>query len=138
MVVNSSMAMCSWAIFRMRALRALLVTLDSQVQQAYLKRTRTMGKSKKGAQPKHRPGGAGSMTIFAASPTAGRETPAEPATWLPPPAPPGRCLEIAQEHMAMLEFTTIQDDLDSQVQQAYLKRTRTMVGDYLLLELALE
>ncbi|KAJ5400866.1 hypothetical protein N7465_011355 [Penicillium sp. CMV-2018d] len=37
-----------------------------------------------------------------------------------------RILKIAQEHMAMLEFTTIQDDLDSQVQQAYLKRTRTM------------
>ncbi|GLI82018.1 transcriptional regulator [Penicillium ochrochloron] len=37
-----------------------------------------------------------------------------------------RILKIAQEHMALLEFTTIQDDLDSQVQQAYLKRTRTM------------
>ncbi|KAJ6045025.1 uncharacterized protein N7446_003227 [Penicillium canescens] len=37
-----------------------------------------------------------------------------------------RILKIAQEHMAMLEFTTIQDDLDTQVQQAYLKRTRTM------------
>lgn len=37
-----------------------------------------------------------------------------------------RMLKIAQEHMALLEFTTIQDDLDSQVQQAYLKRTRTM------------
>ncbi|KAJ5142701.1 uncharacterized protein N7515_001488 [Penicillium bovifimosum] len=37
-----------------------------------------------------------------------------------------RILKTAQEHMAMLEFTTIQDDLDSQVQQAYLKRTRTM------------
>ena len=33
--------------------------LDSQVQQAYLKRTRTLGKSKKGAQAKHRPGGPG-------------------------------------------------------------------------------
>ncbi|KAL2868838.1 histone acetyltransferase NGG1 [Aspergillus lucknowensis] len=33
--------------------------LDSQVQQAYLKRTRTLGKSKKGSQVKHRPGGAG-------------------------------------------------------------------------------
>ncbi|KAL4806875.1 histone acetyltransferases subunit 3-domain-containing protein [Aspergillus unguis] len=33
--------------------------LDSQVQQAYLKRTRTLGKSKKGSQAKHRPGGAG-------------------------------------------------------------------------------
>lgn len=33
--------------------------LDSQVQQAYLKRTRTLGKSKKGAQAKHRPAGAG-------------------------------------------------------------------------------
>lgn len=33
--------------------------LDSQVQQAYLKRTRTLGRSKKGAQAKHRPGGAG-------------------------------------------------------------------------------
>jgi transcriptional adapter 3 len=33
--------------------------LDSQVQQAYLKRTRTLGKSKKGSQTKHRPGGAG-------------------------------------------------------------------------------
>ncbi|KAJ5712938.1 uncharacterized protein N7483_010119 [Penicillium malachiteum] len=37
-----------------------------------------------------------------------------------------RILGIAQEHMALLEFTTIQDDLDTQVQQAYLKRTRTM------------
>lgn len=37
-----------------------------------------------------------------------------------------RILKIAQEHMALLEFSTIQDDLDSQVQQAYLKRTRTM------------
>ncbi|KAJ5893399.1 hypothetical protein N7495_005090 [Penicillium taxi] len=37
-----------------------------------------------------------------------------------------RILHTAQEHMAMQEFTTIQDDLDSQVQQAYLKRTRTM------------
>lgn len=37
-----------------------------------------------------------------------------------------RLLKIAQEHMALLEFTTIQDDLDTQVQQAYLKRTRTM------------
>ncbi|KAJ5746612.1 hypothetical protein N7520_011794 [Penicillium odoratum] len=37
-----------------------------------------------------------------------------------------RILKIAQDHMALLEFTTIQDDLDSQVQQAYLKRTRTM------------
>ena len=37
-----------------------------------------------------------------------------------------RILKITQEHMALLEFTTIQDDLDSQVQQAYLKRTRTM------------
>lgn len=37
-----------------------------------------------------------------------------------------RLLKIAQEHMALLEFTTIQEDLDSQVQQAYLKRTRTM------------
>ncbi|KAJ5679123.1 hypothetical protein N7462_007367 [Penicillium macrosclerotiorum] len=37
-----------------------------------------------------------------------------------------RILKIAQEHMALLEFTTIQDDLDTQVQQAYLKRTRTM------------
>lgn len=37
-----------------------------------------------------------------------------------------RMMKIAQEHMALLEFTTIQDDLDTQVQQAYLKRTRTM------------
>ncbi|KAK2836939.1 hypothetical protein FQN49_006572 [Arthroderma sp. PD_2] len=33
--------------------------LDTQVQQAYLKRTRTLGKSKKGSHAKHRPGGAG-------------------------------------------------------------------------------
>lgn len=33
--------------------------LDSQVQQAYLKRTRTLGKTKKGWQAKHKPGGAG-------------------------------------------------------------------------------
>ncbi|KAJ5084755.1 hypothetical protein NUU61_009334 [Penicillium alfredii] len=37
-----------------------------------------------------------------------------------------RIMKVAQEHMALLEFTTIQDDLDTQVQQAYLKRTRTM------------
>lgn len=37
-----------------------------------------------------------------------------------------RILGIAQDHMALLEFSTILDDLDSQVQQAYLKRTRTM------------
>ncbi|EAW08274.1 histone acetyltransferase NGG1 [Aspergillus clavatus NRRL 1] len=40
--------------------------LDSQVQQAYLKRTRTLGKSKKGSQAKHRPGGAGGAGVAAA------------------------------------------------------------------------
>ena len=37
-----------------------------------------------------------------------------------------RLLEIAKERMAFQEFSTIHEDLDSQVQQAYLKRTRTL------------
>ena len=37
-----------------------------------------------------------------------------------------RVLELAQEHMAYQEYSTIFEDLDSQVQQAYLKRTRTL------------
>lgn len=37
-----------------------------------------------------------------------------------------RLLEVAKERMAFQEFSTIHDDLDSQVQQAYLKRTRTL------------
>ena len=37
-----------------------------------------------------------------------------------------RLLHIAQERMAHQEFSTILDDLDGQVQQAYLKRTRTL------------
>lgn len=37
-----------------------------------------------------------------------------------------RLLEVARERMAHQEYTTIHDDLDSQVQQAYLKRTRTL------------
>ena len=37
-----------------------------------------------------------------------------------------RLLQIAQERMAHQEFSTILDDLDGQVQQAYLKRTRTL------------
>ena len=37
-----------------------------------------------------------------------------------------RLLEIARERLAYQEFTTIHDDLDSQVQHAYLKRTRTL------------
>lgn len=37
-----------------------------------------------------------------------------------------RVLELAQEQMAYQEFATILEDLDSQVQQAYLKRTRTL------------
>ncbi|KAI4137793.1 MAG: hypothetical protein LQ341_004983, partial [Variospora aurantia] len=35
-------------------------------------------------------------------------------------------LERANEEMAHQEYSTIKDDLDSQVQQAYLKRTRTL------------
>ncbi|EEH18964.2 hypothetical protein PABG_01283 [Paracoccidioides brasiliensis Pb03] len=45
--------------------------LDSQVQQAYLKRTRTLGKSKKGSQAKHRPGGAGGGSHLVASSASG-------------------------------------------------------------------
>lgn len=37
-----------------------------------------------------------------------------------------RVLALAQEHMAYQEFATILEDLDGQVQQAYLKRTRTL------------
>ena len=46
--------------------------LDSQVQQAYLKRTRTLGKSKKGSQAKHRPGGAGGGSHVASAAGVGR------------------------------------------------------------------
>ena len=37
-----------------------------------------------------------------------------------------RVLDLAQEQMAYQEYATILEDLDGQVQQAYLKRTRTM------------
>ena len=37
-----------------------------------------------------------------------------------------RVLELANERMAHQEYTTILEDLDGQVQQAYLKRTRTL------------
>lgn len=37
-----------------------------------------------------------------------------------------RILELANERMAYQEYSTILDDLDGQVQQAYLKRTRTL------------
>lgn len=37
-----------------------------------------------------------------------------------------RVLELAQDQMAYQEYATILEDLDSQVQQAYLKRTRTL------------
>ena len=37
-----------------------------------------------------------------------------------------RVLQLAQERMAHQEFSTILEDLDGQVQQAYLKRTRTL------------
>lgn len=37
-----------------------------------------------------------------------------------------RMLEVARERMAHQEYTTIHDDLDTQVQQAYLKRSRTL------------
>lgn len=37
-----------------------------------------------------------------------------------------RVAELAKERLAYQEYTTILDDLDNQVQQAYLKRTRTM------------
>jgi transcriptional adapter 3 len=46
--------------------------LDSQVQQAYLKRTRTLGKSKKGSQAKHRPGGAGGGSHLVSAAGVGR------------------------------------------------------------------
>ncbi|KAL9030935.1 MAG: hypothetical protein Q9196_000982 [Gyalolechia fulgens] len=37
-----------------------------------------------------------------------------------------RILELANERMAYQEYSTILEDLDAQVQQAYLKRTRTL------------
>lgn len=37
-----------------------------------------------------------------------------------------RLLDIARERLAYQEYSTIHEDLDSQVQQAYLKRTRTL------------
>ncbi|KAK5080564.1 Transcriptional regulator [Lithohypha guttulata] len=37
-----------------------------------------------------------------------------------------RLLDLARERLAYQEYRTIHDDLDSQVQQAYLKRTRTL------------
>ena len=37
-----------------------------------------------------------------------------------------RLLDLAKERLAYQEYRTIHDDLDSQVQQAYLKRTRTL------------
>ncbi|RFU25746.1 hypothetical protein B7463_g10592, partial [Scytalidium lignicola] len=37
-----------------------------------------------------------------------------------------RLAELAKEHMAHQEYTTILEDLDGQVQTAYLKRTRTL------------
>lgn len=37
-----------------------------------------------------------------------------------------RLLDLAKERLAYQEYSTIHDDLDSQVQQAYLKRTRTL------------
>jgi transcriptional adapter 3 len=37
-----------------------------------------------------------------------------------------RLMELTKERMAHQEYTTILEDLDSQVQTAYLKRTRTM------------
>ncbi|RMZ89962.1 hypothetical protein DV736_g2793, partial [Chaetothyriales sp. CBS 134916] len=37
-----------------------------------------------------------------------------------------RLLDLAKERLAYQEYNTIHEDLDSQVQQAYLKRTRTM------------
>ena len=38
----------------------------------------------------------------------------------------GRLMDLVKERMAHQEYTTILEDLDGQVQQAYLKRTRTM------------
>ncbi len=37
-----------------------------------------------------------------------------------------RLLDIARERLAYQEYSTIHEDLDGQVQQAYLKRTRTL------------
>jgi transcriptional adapter 3 len=37
-----------------------------------------------------------------------------------------RMLDLAKERLAYQEYSTIHEDLDSQVQQAYLKRTRTL------------
>lgn len=37
-----------------------------------------------------------------------------------------RVLDIAKERLAFQEYNTIHEDLDTQVQQAYLKRTRTL------------
>jgi len=35
-------------------------------------------------------------------------------------------MDIAREHLAYQEYATILDDLDKQVEQAYLKRTRSI------------
>ncbi|KAL4785352.1 histone acetyltransferases subunit 3-domain-containing protein [Aspergillus varians] len=63
MIVNSARKSRVLEVARERMAFQEYVTihddLDSQVQQSYLKRTRTLGKSKKGSQAKHRPGGAG-------------------------------------------------------------------------------
>lgn len=63
MIVNSARKLRALEVARERMAFQEYMTihddLDSQVQQAYLKRTRTLGKSKKGSQAKHRPGGAG-------------------------------------------------------------------------------
>lgn len=53
----------------------ILDDLDTQVQQAYLKRTRTLGKSKKGSQAKHRLGAAGGGAHAAGNPNAGVSRP---------------------------------------------------------------
>jgi transcriptional adapter 3 len=37
-----------------------------------------------------------------------------------------RLLDVAKERLAYQEYSTIHEDLDSQVQTAYLKRTRTL------------
>ncbi|KAH8422622.1 histone acetyltransferase NGG1 [Aspergillus melleus] len=76
MIINSARKTRLLEIARERMAHQEYMTihddLDSQVQQAYLKRTRTLGKSKKGSQAKHRPGGAGGGSHVASAAGVGR------------------------------------------------------------------
>ncbi|PWY95585.1 hypothetical protein BO94DRAFT_530311 [Aspergillus sclerotioniger CBS 115572] len=76
MIINSARKTRLLEIARERMAHQEYMTihddLDSQVQQAYLKRTRTLGKSKKGSQAKHRPGGAGGGSHVVSAAGVGR------------------------------------------------------------------